>query len=162
MVANPLSSLAMFLAVAMHFENDKNVVMKLCKKVFKKELLGELDRVVVNIDEELSALKPHDYDILIWMNNWVPRYPILSIEDPIAFEAYNPIRRRNIFFLVRLQQVRKPTCNRWLANYLEAENIEVVPDNVEIPPSPASSPANLPASSGEKAPQEQVRRCRAG
>lgn len=80
-----------FLVVAMHFENDRNVVMKLYKKVFKKELLGELERVVVNINEELTALKPHDYDILVRMNNPMPRYPILSIEDPIAYEAYNPI-----------------------------------------------------------------------
>lgn len=83
----------MLLAVAMHCENDRNVAMKLCKKVFKKKLLLELDRVVVNIDEELYTPKPHHYDILIRMNNRVPRYPILSIKDPIAFEAYKWCRR---------------------------------------------------------------------
>lgn len=79
-----------FLAIDMHLEKNRNIVVKTCKKVFKKEMLGELERVVVNIDEVLSAPKPRDYDILIRMNKSMPQFPILAIEDLQAFEAYSP------------------------------------------------------------------------
>lgn len=78
----------------------------------------------------------------------MPRFPILEIEDEAAFVAYNPIRQRNFFFLMWLVHVKKLPYNRWLANYLEAEDIEVVPDDVVLPSTPASRLGESPVSLG--------------
>lgn len=90
-----------------------------------KQILLELDRVLVNIDDELTIPKPRHYDIIILNNYLVLRMSILTIYDAHEFALRRVEIRQSLNFLLWLFQVQGPNHEDWFENYLTMEGIWV-------------------------------------
>lgn len=109
----------------------------LCKEVFIASILGDLEWVLVNIDNEWTIPQLWNYDILIQNNRSVPHLPIISMGGMLVSEERLEVINRNVKFLLFLFHVRYPPKPTWFEDFLKAKGL-VLEDEIA-----SSSPSRL-------------------
>lgn len=76
-----------FTITLLHVGESKEDTQKLYQNCFKEEFLGELEKVLRNINEDLTIPYSKDFMVIIWDENLVSCFPIAVIEDANLFCA---------------------------------------------------------------------------
>ncbi|GLJ13850.1 hypothetical protein SUGI_0221230 [Cryptomeria japonica] len=104
--------------------------IQLCRALFRKDILGDLNLAVGNVDEDMMVPYPEDYlartDPRDMGKNreLVPKRPILIVKDKPTFEARKPCIARNIDFL-QMWLGHKPTPGGdWWKDHMIVEGYE--------------------------------------
>lgn len=85
----------------------------LCRDIFKKSLLGDMDIMVINVDGNFKIPYLIEFD-KVGFEEEISKRPILSMRDWTSFDAHCPVILRNINFLQIWFSIKVPCVLEWV------------------------------------------------